>query len=44
MSRRGLIGTVAGAVAVGAAAGLAAERYAIGRVRLAPDPDKDEEG
>ena len=42
MSRRGLIGTVAGAVAVGAAAGLAAERYAIGRVRLAPDPDKDE--
>ena len=42
MSRRGLIGTVAGAVAVGAAAGLAAERYAIGRARLAPDPDKDE--
>jgi pimeloyl-ACP methyl ester carboxylesterase len=29
-------------VALGAAAGLAAERYAIGRVRLAPDPDADE--
>jgi pimeloyl-ACP methyl ester carboxylesterase len=42
VSRRGLIGTVAGAVAVGAAAGLAAERYAIGRVRLAPDPERDE--
>jgi pimeloyl-ACP methyl ester carboxylesterase len=42
VSRRGLIGTVVGAVAVGAAAGLAAERYAIGRARLAPDPDKDE--
>lgn len=42
MRRRGLIGTVAGAVAVGAAAGLAAERYAIGRARLAPDPAKDE--
>jgi pimeloyl-ACP methyl ester carboxylesterase len=42
VSRRGLIGTVAGAVAVGAAAGLAAERYAIGRVRRAPDPERDE--
>ena len=45
MSRRrraGLLGAVAGAVAVGAAAGLAAERYAIGRSRLAPDPDRDE--
>ncbi len=40
--RTGLIGAVAGAVAVGAAAGLAAERYAVGRTRLAPDPDKDE--
>jgi pimeloyl-ACP methyl ester carboxylesterase len=29
-------------VAVGAAAGLAAERYAIGRARLAPDPDAAE--
>ena len=41
MSRRqkvGLIGAITGAVAVGAAAGLAAERYAIGRSRLGPDP------
>jgi pimeloyl-ACP methyl ester carboxylesterase len=45
VSRRrqaGLVGAVAGAVALGAAAGLAAERYAIGRVRLAPDPDSGE--
>ncbi|MCU1588055.1 MAG: Pimeloyl-ACP methyl ester carboxylesterase [Frankiales bacterium] len=45
MSRRrqaGVIGAIAGAVAVGAAAGLAAERYAIGRTRLAPDPDARE--
>ncbi|MGB8650567.1 MAG: alpha/beta hydrolase [Mycobacteriales bacterium] len=45
MSRRrrvGLIGGIAGAVTVGAAAGLAAERYAIGRSRLAPDPERDE--
>jgi pimeloyl-ACP methyl ester carboxylesterase len=42
MRRAGLVGAVAGAVAVGAAAGLAAERYAIGRARLAPDPEKDE--
>ncbi|MFN2536531.1 MAG: alpha/beta fold hydrolase, partial [Mycobacteriales bacterium] len=43
MSRRrqaGLVGAVAGAVALGAAAGLAAERYAIGRSRLAPDPEE----
>jgi len=40
--RIGLIGAVAGAVAIGAAAGLAAERYAIGRVRLAEDPEADE--
>jgi pimeloyl-ACP methyl ester carboxylesterase len=40
--RLGLIGAVAGAVALGAAAGLAAERYAIGRVRLAEDPEADE--
>lgn len=41
MSRRkkvGVIGAVTGAVAVGAAVGMAAERYAIGRTRLAPDP------
>ena len=40
--RLGLVGAVTGAVAVGAAAGLAAERYAIGRTRLAPDPDRAE--
>jgi pimeloyl-ACP methyl ester carboxylesterase len=40
--RLGLVGAVAGAVALGAAAGLAAERYAIGRVRLAEDPEADE--
>lgn len=42
MSRRqkaGLIGGIAGAIAMGAAAGLAAERYAVGRTRLAPDPE-----
>jgi pimeloyl-ACP methyl ester carboxylesterase len=33
-----VIGAITGAVAVGAAVGLAAERYAIGRTRLAPDP------
>ena len=39
MSRsKGLVGAAVGAVAVGAAAGLAAERYAIGRTRLRPDP------
>jgi pimeloyl-ACP methyl ester carboxylesterase len=43
-SRRklGLAGGIAGALAVGAAAGLAAERYVIGRARLGPDPDADE--
>ena len=40
--RLGLVGAVAGAVALGAAAGLAAERYAIGRVRLADDPEAKE--
>jgi pimeloyl-ACP methyl ester carboxylesterase len=33
---------VAGVVAVGAAAGLAAERYAVGRSRLRPDPEARE--
>ncbi|MCW2599154.1 MAG: hydrolase or acyltransferase (alpha/beta hydrolase superfamily)-like protein [Frankiales bacterium] len=41
-SRAGLVGGIVGAVAVGAAAGLAAERYAVGRSRLAPDPDAQE--
>lgn len=42
MTRRhtaGRMGGLAGLVAAGAAAGLAAERYAIGRVRLRPDAD-----
>ncbi len=46
MSRRhqaGLLGGVAGAVAVGAAVGLAAERYAVGRSRLTPDPAAGED-
>ena len=38
----GLLGGIAGAVAVGAAVGLAAERYAVGRTRLGPDPDVHE--
>jgi pimeloyl-ACP methyl ester carboxylesterase len=40
--RAGALGAVAGIVAVGAAAGLAAERYAVGRSRLRPDPDARE--
>lgn len=40
--RRGLVGGVVGALAVGAAAGLTAERFAVGRARLKPDPDVDE--
>lgn len=40
--RLGVVGALAGAVAVGAAAGMAAERYAIGRVRLAADPEAHE--
>jgi len=38
----GLTGAAFGLVGVGAAAGLAAERYAIGRTRLRPDPDARE--
>jgi len=34
----GLLGAALGVVAVGAAVGLSAERYAIGRTRLRPDP------
>ncbi|MCW2572950.1 MAG: hydrolase or acyltransferase (alpha/beta hydrolase superfamily)-like protein [Frankiales bacterium] len=40
--RAGALGAVAGVVAVGAAAGLAAERYAVGRARLRPDPEARE--
>ena len=40
--RRGPVGGLVGALAVGAAAGLAAERYAVGRTRLRPDPDAGE--
>jgi pimeloyl-ACP methyl ester carboxylesterase len=36
--RAGAVAGVAGLVAAGAAVGLAAERYAIGRIRHAPDP------
>jgi pimeloyl-ACP methyl ester carboxylesterase len=42
MKRIGLVGAVAGAVAIGAATGMVAERYAIGRVRLAPDLEADQ--
>ena len=42
MSRRGLVGGLVGVVAVGAGIGLAAERYAVGRTRLRPDPARDE--
>lgn len=38
----GLLGGLAGVVAVGAGIGLAAERYAIGRTRMRPDPDARE--
>jgi pimeloyl-ACP methyl ester carboxylesterase len=40
--RAGAVGALAGVLAVGAAAGLAAERYAVGRTRLRPDPDARE--
>ena len=39
---KGLIGAALGVVATGAAIGLAAERYAVGRARLKPDPDAAE--
>ena len=39
---RGVVGAAVGAVALGAAVGLAAERYAVGRTRLRPDPERDE--
>jgi pimeloyl-ACP methyl ester carboxylesterase len=41
-NRAGALGAIAGVIAVGAAAGLAAERYAVGRARLRPDPDARE--
>ena len=40
--RAGLAGAVVGALAVGAGAGLAVERYAVGRTRLREDPEADE--
>lgn len=45
MRRRGVIGIavgVAGLVAAGAAVGVAAEKYAIGRIRSRPDPESDQ--
>jgi pimeloyl-ACP methyl ester carboxylesterase len=39
---KGLLGAAVGVVATGAAIGLAAERYAVGRTRLRPDPDARE--
>ena len=42
MRRAGLVGGIAGVVVAGAAVGLAAERYAVGRARLRPDPDARE--
>ena len=37
---KGVLGAAMGVVAVGAAVGLAAERYAVGRTRLRPDPER----
>jgi len=42
MVARKALGVGLGVVAVGAAAGLAAERYAVGRTRLRVDPEADE--
>ena len=38
----GIVGAALGVVATGAAVGLAAERYVVGRARLRPDPYADE--
>ena len=38
----GIVGAALGVVATGVAVGLAAERYAVGRLRLRPDPEADE--
>jgi pimeloyl-ACP methyl ester carboxylesterase len=40
--RAGLLGAAVGVLAAGAAAGLAVERYAVGRARLRPDPEARE--
>ena len=37
--RRGVLGAALGVLATGAALGLAAERYVVGRARLRPDPE-----
>lgn len=42
MRRAGALGGLAGLVVAGAAVGLAAERYAVGRSRLRADPDEAE--
>jgi pimeloyl-ACP methyl ester carboxylesterase len=42
VTRAGVLGAAFGVLATGAAIGLAAERYAVGRVRLRPDPDADQ--
>lgn len=42
MNRAGLLGGLTGIAVAGAAVGLTAERYAVGRARLAADPDADE--
>ncbi|MQA93509.1 MAG: alpha/beta fold hydrolase [Streptosporangiales bacterium] len=42
MKRKGLIGAVAGVAAAGVAAAVAAERFAVGRIRLRPDPEAGE--
>jgi pimeloyl-ACP methyl ester carboxylesterase len=39
---KGFVGAALGVVATGAAVGLAAERYAVGRTRLRPDPEAAE--
>jgi pimeloyl-ACP methyl ester carboxylesterase len=40
--RAGALGGLLGLVATGAAVGLVAERYAVGRTRLRPDPDAEQ--